>query len=87
MTEVTVIRIIQEALWISFLISAPILIGSLIIGLLIGIFQAVTQIHEMTLTFVPKIIVVVFISLVIFPWIVNKIIDYTIRLFNMIPHL
>lgn len=75
----------REALIITLVISAPILLAGLLIGLLIGLFQAVTQIHEMTLTFIPKILVMVGVFLALLPWMLLKLVDYTIGLFNMIP--
>ena len=74
----------RQALIITLIISAPILLAGLFIGLLIGLFQAVTQIHEMTLTFIPKILVMVGVFLALLPWMVLKLVDYTISLFNMI---
>lgn len=62
--------------------SAPMLVLALVVGLLVSIFQATTQIQEQTLAFVPKI-VAVFISVIIFgPWILNTVVDFTYRLFN-----
>jgi flagellar biosynthesis protein FliQ len=81
----TAIDIGREALIITLVISAPILLAGLFIGLLIGLFQAVTQIHEMTLTFIPKILVMVGVFLALLPWMLLKLVDYTIGLFNMIP--
>ncbi|MBN1127343.1 MAG: flagellar biosynthesis protein FliQ [Chitinispirillaceae bacterium] len=75
----------REALIITLIISGPILIAGLFVGLLIGLFQAVTQIHEMTLTFIPKILVMVGVFLLLLPWMMVELMDYTIRLFNMIP--
>lgn len=76
-----------RALWVTLLVSAPILGLGLLVGVLVSIFQAVTQIQEMTLTFVPKI-VVVFLSLIFaMPWIIEKLSTYTINLFQMIPML
>lgn len=77
----------RQALWITLVISGPILIAGLIIGFMIGIFQAVTQIHEMTLTFIPKILVMVGVFLALLPWMLIKLVDYTMNLFNMIPYL
>lgn len=70
----------------AFFISFPILMGGLLAGLVISIFQATTQINEMTLSFVPKIIVVALIIVVLMPWMTNTMVDFTIRLFDKIPH-
>jgi flagellar biosynthetic protein FliQ len=75
----------KQALWITLVISGPLLIIGLVVGLFIGVIQAVTQIHEMTLTFIPKILAVVGIFLALLPWITIKMMDYTINLMNLIP--
>jgi flagellar biosynthetic protein FliQ len=75
----------KQALWITLIISGPLLIVGLVVGLFIGIIQAVTQIHEMTLTFIPKILAVVGVFFALMPWMAIKLMDYTINLFNQIP--
>lgn len=70
----------------AFFISFPILMGGLLAGLIISIFQATTQINEMTLSFVPKIIVVAAIIVLLMPWMTNMMVDFTLRLFDKIPH-
>jgi flagellar biosynthetic protein FliQ len=75
-----VVALGRDALWTALLISAPILAVSLVVGILISLFQAVTQIHEVTLTFVPKIIAV-FVVLALFgPWMLNTMTAYTAQL-------
>jgi flagellar biosynthetic protein FliQ len=75
----------QQAFFTTLLISAPILVFSLVVGLFISVFQAVTQIHDATLTFVPKILAAV-VSIVLFgPWILRVLIDFTTRLFISLP--
>jgi flagellar biosynthesis protein FliQ len=87
MTPETVTTIMAEAIKITLLVSAPMLILGLLVGLAISVFSAVTQIQEMTLTFVPKIFVVLLALLFAFPWIIEKLTTYTINLFNSIPTL
>lgn len=87
MTPQYVIALGKEAILLTLTVSAPMLILGLIVGLMIAIFQAVTQIHEMTLTFVPKIIAVGLALLVFFPWIINLLVGFTTRLFEQIPTL
>jgi flagellar biosynthetic protein FliQ len=77
----------RQALFITLLISGPLLLAGLVVGLLIGVFQAVTQIHEMTLTFIPKILVMVGVFLALLPWMLIKLLDYTITLFDLIPQI
>ena len=87
MTQDFIIYLGKEAVYTILLLSGPLLGGSLLVGLLISIFQATTQIQEQTLTFVPKI-AVVFISLVIFgPWMLNVLLVFTQNLFSTIPQL
>lgn len=82
MNESVVLALAKETLWITFLVGAPLLGVTMVIGIVISIFQAVTQINEMTLTFVPKI-VGVFIALIIFgPWMLETIVSFTATLFG-----
>jgi len=81
----TAIDIGKQALMITLIISGPLLVVGLFVGLFIGVIQAVTQVHEMTLTFIPKILAVVGVFLLLMPWMAIKMMDYTINLFNMIP--
>lgn len=75
-----------ETYKIALILSLPMLLTGLLIGLMISIFQATTQINEMTLTFVPKIIAVVVVIIFTTPWMLNMLTDFTIRLFEMIPN-
>jgi flagellar biosynthetic protein FliQ len=86
MTPDLVLEIGRKAMETTLLISAPMLLFSLVIGLLISIFQAVTQINEMTLTFVPKIIAVFLAILLFFPWMLQMIMGFTVTLFTNIPN-
>jgi flagellar biosynthetic protein FliQ len=81
------IDIARHALYLTALISGPMLLFSLVIGLLVGIFQAVTQIHEMTLTFIPKIVVIGLTLILFLPWMLNMFVDYTVHLFSIIPEV
>ncbi len=85
MTPELVMTIGKSALETVLLISAPMLLLSLITGLLISIFQAVTQINEATLTFVPKIIVTFLALLIFFPWMLRVMLGFTTTLFTNIP--
>ena len=69
---------------LTLILSLPMLLAGLIVGLLISIFQATTQINEMTLTFVPKILAVVIVIIFAMPWMINMITDYARMLFEMI---
>ncbi len=87
MTPDLVVSIARDAIYTTLLISAPMLISGLLIGLIISILQAITQVHEMTLTFIPKIIVVAVSLLLFLPWIISTMIDFTHRMFGMISTL
>lgn len=85
MNDSQVIAIAGEALWTALLVSAPILIVSLLIGVVVSIFQAMTQVNEATLTFVPKLLGVFAVSAVMGPWMVGTMVQYTHRLFATLP--
>jgi flagellar biosynthetic protein FliQ len=87
MTPDSVIAIGQEALKITALLSAPVLLAVLVTGVLISLFQAVTQINEMTLSFIPKLVVLALVLAVAGTWMIDLITDFTIRLFERIPSL
>lgn len=87
MTPDTVMVVGQEALVVAVKITAPILIVSLIVGLIIAMFQAATQINEMTLTFVPKLMALGAVLVVAGPWILTVLIEYFQALFRSIPGL
>lgn len=87
MSESQIIKIMSDALVVTLLISAPILGISMIVGLIISIFQTTTSIQEQTLTFVPKIIAI-FASIILFAsWIMRTMTQFTIKLFDMIPDI
>lgn len=87
MTPETVMTIGQRALEITILLAAPLLLAALIIGLLVGVFQAATQINEMTLSFIPKLIGMAGTLVVAGPWMLKTIVGYTRELFESIPGL
>ncbi len=85
MTGVTAVAIGISAMKTALLLSAPVLVFSLVIGLLISILQAATQIQEMTLTFVPKIFAAVLAVVIFGPWMLRLMISYTTQLISNIP--
>ncbi len=87
MTPETVTTIGQQALWVTMLISAPLLLSALAVGLLVGMFQAATQINEMTMSFIPKLLVLVLALVVAGPWMLGVIVNYTSNLMEQIPSL
>lgn len=87
MTPDTVIHLGQQAMTIIVQLSAPMLLASLAVGLVVAIFQAATQINEATLTFVPKLIVMALIIIFAGPWMLQMLISYTQNLIRSIPGL
>ena len=85
MTPDTVVEIGRRAIETMLLVSAPMLGLSLIIGLLVSLFQAMTQINEATLTFVPKILAVFLAALLFFPWMLSTLITFMTALLTSIP--
>jgi flagellar biosynthetic protein FliQ len=87
MTPETVLTIAQQALTVATLLAAPLLLGALVTGLLIGVLQAATQINEMTLSFIPKLLALVVTLVVVGPWMLQEITSYTRVLITSIPGL
>lgn len=87
MTPDTVVAIVRQALEVSMLAAGPLLLASLVTGLLVSIFQAATQINEMTLSFIPKLIIMFVVLVVTGPWTLQLLVDYVVRLIGSIPTL
>jgi flagellar biosynthetic protein FliQ len=85
MTPQTVMELGRQALEITLLVSAPLLLAALITGLIISIFQAATQINESTLSFVPRLVAMFITMIVAGPWMLEVMIEYIRRLFTSIP--
>ncbi|HZW25676.1 MAG TPA: flagellar biosynthesis protein FliQ [Gallionella sp.] len=85
MTPEAVITIGQQAVEMTLLISAPLLLTALVIGLVVSIFQAATQINEMTLSFIPKLLGIFVVLIFTGPWMISMMVDYIQRLFGNIP--
>lgn len=76
------VHVVRESLTIMLLLSAPILVAALVIGLLISIFQAMTQIQEQTLSFVPKIVGMGLVAMLVTPWVTRAILEFSTRMFT-----
>ncbi len=85
MTPSSAIALGREALFLALMVSAPVLGLGLLVGLSVSIFQSVTSIQEMTLTFIPKILVGAFAGLVFGPWMLRTLMEFTIRILTSIP--
>ncbi len=87
MTEEFVVNLIRETMYTMLLISSPVLLVSLIVGLIISILQAATSIQEITLTFVPKVVVIAIVLVLTLPWMMEVLVSFTINLFQQLPTL
>jgi len=87
MDELYIIKLGQQMMFDSLVISLPLLGIGLIVGVIISVFQAATQINEQTLTIVPKLLVVGLTIMLLMPWLVERIVDITVRLFNQLPEV
>jgi flagellar biosynthetic protein FliQ len=87
MTESIVLSVIKDAIQTSILVSAPILLVATVVGLIISIFQATTQIQEQTLTFVPKLLAVGLMGLLMGSWMLHIVVDFTTRIFELMANM
>jgi flagellar biosynthetic protein FliQ len=87
MTEAFIVTLGRDTLTMALMLAAPMLGLSLVIGLAVSLFQAVTQINEMTLTFVPKLIGFGVVLAVFGPWMLQQLIRFTVNLFDLIPYM
>ncbi|HOI28416.1 MAG TPA: flagellar biosynthesis protein FliQ [Melioribacteraceae bacterium] len=83
MTEELIIEVLKDAFYTVFIILLPVLGVSLIVGIFVSIFQAATSIQEMTLTFVPKLIATAAVIILLLPWIIDKLVSLTTRMFTL----
>lgn len=87
MTPESVMDVGYEAIYVTMLLAAPLLLSALAIGLMIGIFQAATQIQEMTLSFIPKLIAMAVAGMIAGPWMLNVLLNFTLNLYASIPEI
>lgn len=87
MDEQGVLAIAANTVWLCMEIAAPALLSSLVIGLIVSIFQAATQINEQTMSFIPKVVGMLVTMIIFGPWILQKLMGFTIALFKEIPSL
>jgi flagellar biosynthetic protein FliQ len=81
------VEVVNQAIKVTLMLSAPMLIGALVVGVLVSIFQAVTQINEQTLSFIPKILVIIAALVIFSPWMMQTMVSFTQDLFISIPEL
>ncbi len=85
MTPSDAIELGREALWTTLMIGAPVLVSGMTVGLMIGLFQALTQIQEQTVAFVPKIVAMILALSVSLPWLMTRLLQYSTELIEQIP--
>jgi flagellar biosynthetic protein FliQ len=85
MTPESIMEIGQHALYVAMLVAAPLLLTALAVGLLVGVIQAATQINEMTLSFIPKLIAMALVALIAGPWMLRLLVQYTHQLIESLP--
>jgi len=85
MNPQSVITLGQQALYVMLMIAAPMLLAALIVGLVVAVLQAATQINEMTLSFIPKLLAMLATLVIAGPWMITFFVDYVRRLFESIP--
>jgi flagellar biosynthetic protein FliQ len=86
-TTQSVLTLVQQALMVTMMISGPMLLASLVTGLLVSIFQAATQIHEATMSFIPKLLAIFAVMIVGGPWMMTVLLDYMRQLITQIPQI
>jgi flagellar biosynthetic protein FliQ len=87
MTPESVIEFGQHALYVAMMIAAPLLLTALVVGLVIGVVQAATQINEMTLSFIPKVISMALVALITGPWMLRTMVQFTRQLIENLPSM
>jgi flagellar biosynthetic protein FliQ len=87
MDQDTVINLASQAMSLAFKVAGPLLLGAMVVGLVVSIFQAVTQIQEQSLTLIPKIAVIAVIAVLLGPWMLDQMVAYTTNLYSEIPTL
>jgi flagellar biosynthetic protein FliQ len=87
MSQDTVVNLASQAMSLAFKVAGPLLLGAMVVGLVVSIFQAVTQIQEQSLTLIPKIAVIAVIAVVLGPWMLDQLVAYTTNLYSAIPTL
>ena len=85
MTQDTVVHLASQAMSLAFKVAGPMLLVAMLVGLLVSIFQAVTQIQEQSLTLIPKIAAIAVVAVVLGPWMLDQLVAYTVNLYSSIP--
>jgi flagellar biosynthetic protein FliQ len=81
------VALLNRAVMMALLTAAPLLVTALVVGVLVSLVQALTQIQEQTLTFIPKLLAVAVVMLLSLPWLVQQLVGYIVQTFNLLPNL
>ena len=84
MNEMVIIKLMRDSLIVTLIVSSPVLLVGMVVGLIVAIFQTTTSIQEQTLTFVPKIVAIFAVMILLFSWMVRMLTDYTFNIFDLI---
>ena len=84
MNEMVIIKLMRDSLLVTLIVSSPVLLVGMVVGLIVAIFQTTTSIQEQTLTFVPKIVAIFAVMILLFSWMVRMLTDYTFNIFDLI---
>jgi flagellar biosynthetic protein FliQ len=76
------LQLLTQLLWTSFLVAAPLLLATLVVGVLVGVVQVVTQLQEMSLSYVPKLVVAFFVLILFGPWMLNRLVTFSTSLYS-----
>lgn len=87
MSVALAIDLIRRAVLLSLLVSSPLLLTALLVGIFVSLVQAVTQIQEQTLTFIPKLLVLALVFVLTLPWILSQLVEYTVGILHSLPTL
>jgi flagellar biosynthetic protein FliQ len=81
------VGLMRQMLWGSFFVAGPVLATAMLVGLLVSVFQVATQLQEMTLSYVPKLLAAALVLMALGPWMLNRVTEYAINTFKLIPAL
>lgn len=87
MTTALALELVRRAVVLTLLVAGPLLLAGLLVGLIVGLLQAVTQLQEQTLTFIPKVMVIGLLTVLLMPWMLRQVIQYLVEILRSLPTL
>jgi flagellar biosynthetic protein FliQ len=87
MTTALALELVRRAVLLTLMVAGPLLIAGLLVGVLVGLLQAVTQLQEQTLTFIPKVLVIGLLTVALMPWMLRQVMQYLIEILRSLPSL